>query len=144
MNNTESIIKFLTAGQLKQLRLEAELSSAELAKILDVSPATLEAWESGKRTIQKDSEQIRSIIQKYKSHPILCGNLLFGIIPLKHARNMLKISIDEAAGWFNLSKHTWSSYESNRRVVPKDILEKIEHEVAVLYAELSHLKKSQL
>jgi len=60
----------IDANTLAALRLQAAMSQAVFAKMLNVSTKTLQSWEQG---IRKPSDASRRLIQVFSSHPeIIC------------------------------------------------------------------------
>lgn len=120
-------------AQLRRKREAAELTLAQAATALGISPITLDGWEQGRKPqiTPHDAEQL---FQKFRSDTNACrkagNNLLFGVFPVRIAREILQLSLEGMAREVGYSVSSWSKMEANARIVPKDKMEQIEARVA--------------
>lgn len=74
--------KAFNAKEIKKLRVSLSLSVAVFAAVLNVSPKTVEAWESGKNTPSGASQRLLQMISK-NPDIILEGGALLDYTALK-------------------------------------------------------------
>ena len=120
----------LDRRDIRALRERKGLSVGAMAKLLGVSPATLEAWESGRRNAALDTEKISQLEGKIPNS----GRRIDAIdnSSVKLLRQISGLSVARIAKAFECSADSWNSYEQGRRNVPK----KIQNEIADKYSDL--------
>jgi transcriptional regulator with XRE-family HTH domain len=134
-----SAVVLPTGGSdFRTLRRQFGLSPTQVAEALDVSPATVEAWERGLNSppdIRSARTRVDAFAQADPSGQ-QGKNLLFGHYPLRLARELLSLSVDEMASRFGFSKSHWTKVEANFRTLPPETLKEIETFVRARLAEV--------
>ncbi len=114
---------------LRQERVSAELSLRQAAAALEVSPITLDGWEQGRKP-QVKPEFATARFAQFRVDTECCwragNNLLFGVFPLRIARDILGLTVDEMAVRCGYSRSSWSKMEANARIVPEAKLFEVE------------------
>ena len=114
---------------LRNVREQAELSLVQAAVALEISPVTLDAWEQGRKP-QSDPTTVASKYKAYRDNTNYCqrngNNLIFGVFPLRVARDVLGLSVEELAASVGYSQSSWTKIEANARILPNDKLFEIE------------------
>lgn len=128
------VVDSVTIGrQLRRRRESAGLTMAQAAISLGISPITLDGWEQGRKP-QISPEDADLSFTKFRSDTNACrragNNILFGVFPIRIARDILQLSLEDMANEFGYSSSSWSKMEANARIVPKDKLKQIETQVA--------------
>lgn len=126
------------SADFKRLRQEYELSMTQIAKAMEVSTATIEAWERGLNS-PPDVRELEEKVAKFaRSFPTRQQgrNLLFGCYPLRLARELLSYDIEKMAARFGYSKSSWTKIEANFRALSPEKLEEIEVFVRARLAEV--------
>lgn len=114
----------------REIRNEYGLSLLEAASALGISAAAVEELERG-RTEPLGGEALR---RKYElfigtTDAGVGKNLIFGSYPLRVARELLEISLDEMAAKFGYTANSWKRIEANARPLSPELLRNIEKEV---------------
>lgn len=116
----------------KQLRNEREakkLTLAQAATALGISPITLDGWEQGRKP-QISVSEARESYDRFRINTNSCrksgNNLLFGVFPIRIARDILELSVDQMAEKVGYSRSSWAKMEANARNVPPEKIEEIE------------------
>jgi DNA-binding XRE family transcriptional regulator len=126
----KNVIPFVrNRGALEKLRAEFGLSRAQLAEAIDVAPATIEAWESGRRRLTRDIEELRNLLARRISNVPHSQNLIFGRYRFSLAKELLEMRSDECAEEFGVTHNYWLECEKNRRLVDPLLLKRIEEKV---------------
>jgi DNA-binding transcriptional regulator YiaG len=131
----------LTPRAIKELRQRKQLSVGEMAKLLGISPATLEAWESGRRSATLDVTKLSELngsLSMRVFDPI--NNVDSSSVRL--LREILGMSVAAVAKRFRCSVATWYSYEQGRRGVPSHISKEISSKYADLLNQVKKLRES--
>ncbi len=117
----------LTPDKIRELRSELGLSVAQMAIMLGVSPATLEAWETGRRDPNVELEKISHAMQKKFSPPPRQGtSLLLGSITIRTARDLIGEKCRDFANRFGYSEKSWRAIEQGRRQLPQNVRDSLE------------------
>lgn len=125
-----AILSFVRpAHDIEQIRSEYNLTRAQLADALDVSPATVEAWETGRRRITRNLCEIRQILDSRRTGIPRAQNLIFGLYRLSIAKELLQMSPADCARLFSMSPQRWSEYERNKRVIEPSVMRAIEEKI---------------
>ena len=115
--------------QLRDARVVEQLTLSQAATALGISPITLDAWEQGRKP-QISVADATSRYKKYRVDTNFCrksgNNLLFGVFPIRIAREILGVSLDEMAVKLEYSTSSWSKMEANARIVPAEKISEIE------------------
>jgi transcriptional regulator with XRE-family HTH domain len=123
----------LSGRQLRRKREEARLTLAQAATALGISPITLDGWEQGRKP-QISPEDAECAYVQFRRDTNNCrkagNNLLFGVFPVRIARDILDLSLEEMASELGYSASSWSKMEANARIVPADKIAAIETKVA--------------
>lgn len=111
----------------KEIRKEYGLSLLEAAIALGLSASALEGMERAPLTSEE------SLRRKYE---LFCGtrsssgkNLIFGHYPLRVAREILQLTVDEMAARFGYTGNSWRRIEANARPLSADTIRAIERQV---------------
>lgn len=128
---------FVLAGQnLRTARTNSRLSLAQAATALGISPTTLDSWEQGRKP-QLTDETAKARYADFRKDTNNCrntgNNLLFGVFPIRIAREILDFSVEEMAKELGYSVSSWSKMESNARLVPKDKITELERRVSIAW-----------
>lgn len=121
---------------LRQIRQEYGLSVTQAAAALRVPAVTVERWEAipgvgpGEEFLRYQFEEFNRTHDHTSS-----TNFLFGVYPLRLARELLCLSIDEISSRHNYSKSAWQKFESNDRLLDRSVLKSIEDEVSRCFIE---------
>ena len=123
----------LVGRRLRRRREAADLTLAQAATALGVSPITLDGWEQGRKP-QISPDDADRLYHKFRIDTNNCrktgNNLLFGVFPVRIAREILQLSLHEMATEVGYSASSWTKMEANARIVPREKLEEIEARVA--------------
>jgi len=128
----------VNAGSLRHARNEFGLTLTQAADAMGVSAATIEKWEQGIHPSPKSS-QIESKYQEYAvtSCDKAGKNLLFGMYPLRMARQLLDdIPIEILASEYGYKKSAWLKFEANARSIDDKILRKLEARMRSHFSEV--------
>lgn len=117
------------ALDLRGIRNEYGLSLLQAAIALRISASALEDLErSGDPKM--GGEEIRRRYELFVGTNAPEGkNLIFGHYPLRMAREILGVSVEEIAAANGYTANTWKRIEANARPLRRDILQKIECQV---------------
>lgn len=117
---------------IKSARYEFDLSLVEAANILGISTSTLEREESK----AKPNFKYHEVARKYELYAASTdgkrkrqGNLIFGSLPIKVARHIFDISIEQMARKYGYSLGHWRKIETNFREISQEKIESIEQEL---------------
>ena len=116
---------------VREIRHEFGLSVTQAAEALSVSTHTIESWERNTRTAP-NAITLNNAFQDYlRSSPVMNAdnNVLFDTFPLKTARLILGLSVQDIAKKFGHSSSTWSKFECNQRKLDSETLRMVEQEV---------------
>ncbi|MEA2886894.1 MAG: hypothetical protein QOD11_1254 [Bradyrhizobium sp.] len=113
-------------GDVEELRLEFGLSRGQLADAIDVAPATVEAWESGRRRLTRDINELRDLLVQRINNVPSSQNLIFGRYRFSLAKELLGAALEECAKQFGVTPNYWMECEKNRRVIDPSLLARIE------------------
>lgn len=123
----------------RTLRTELGLTRAQAAIAMGASPATIENWErnpdSGPNEVTA-TNKMQTFIRENGDDATVGKNLLFGHYPLRLARELLEVSIEDIANQYGYKKSAWQRFEGNSRPLNKDILLKVESDVQFYFGEL--------
>jgi DNA-binding transcriptional regulator YiaG len=129
-----------TAESIRRLRQRKQLSVGAMAKILGVSPATLEAWESGRRNAAVDVGKLAQMNGRLTTR-VADGKPIDGI-SIKILRQLLGLNVRAIAKRFRCSVDSWYSYEQGRRHVPIDLYEEIATKYSQFLIQVRKLRES--
>ncbi len=122
----------------RALRDDYGLTITQAAKALETSPSTIELWEAHAHTPQPcpttvipDRERARIRLERYvRDHGIAANkNLIFGVYPLRIARDILGLSVEKIASEYGYKPSTWQKLEANIRTLDREKLSQIEQRV---------------
>ncbi|HEY4489058.1 MAG TPA: hypothetical protein VJA87_01095 [Candidatus Paceibacterota bacterium] len=118
-------------AQARALRNAHKLSPIQAGLALGISPITVVAMEgSGPRTrsLQELKEAYSSFASQYPEN--YGHNLLFGTYDLRLGRELLGLTVEQMATRYGTySRSSWTKFEANARILPANILGKIELDV---------------
>ena len=121
---------------LRNVREEFHLTLAQAAAALEISPITLDTWEQGRKP-QLPVETVESRYRLYRKNTNNCrktgNNLIFGIFPIRIAREILGYTVKEMASEFRYSESSWTKMEANARLVPAEKINEIEGRVSAVW-----------
>jgi hypothetical protein len=123
-------------SDVRLVRKEYGLSVIQAAAALGTSGRNLEVWEANPG-MGPGVDFLRSQFENYvrENGEDLVSNMLFSVYPLKIARDILGFPIEEIAREFGgYSKAAWQKFESNDRVLDREILRQIEMSVREHFA----------
>ena len=124
---------------LRKARRDSGLSLTQAASALGISTATLESWEGGKKS-QVDPAFAASTYNDYVVNTKAaehCGkNVLFGCFPMRVARDILELEIEEIASEFNFSASSWRKIEANSRFAPDCVIVELERRIGLRMSDL--------
>lgn len=127
------------AKGIKRIRLEFALPLVEAATVLGISASTLEREEAKTDA----SLNYNDVARKYELHVASAdgkqkrrGNLIFGSLPLKVARHILDLSIEQMARRQGYSLGHWKKIETNFRSISDERIRGIEQEVKAEFENL--------
>ena len=126
------------SADFKRLRQDHDLSITQMAEAMEVSTATIEAWERGLNSppyVRVLEERVAEFARAFPSKQ-QGRNLLFGCYPLRLARELLALDVEQMAGRFGYSKSSWTKIEANFRTIPPEKLAEIEEFVRIRLAEV--------
>ena len=139
-----TILRFEVRGDsqlgkgLRDIRKQFGLSLAQAASAADVSPATIENWErSGGSSISP--EQLSERYAAYCARSSLSrggNNLVFGCYPLRLARQLLEVDVEELAREFGYSSSSWLKLEANVRTLPSAKIAALEEKLRQKLAQV--------
>jgi DNA-binding XRE family transcriptional regulator len=126
----KNVVPFVRSrGAVEELRNEFGLSRAQMADAIDVAPATIEAWESGRRRLTRDVAEIRNqLVRRTESLPD-SQNLVFRRYRFSLAKELLDLTLAECAAQFGVSINYWTECEKNRRRIDPLLLSRIEETI---------------
>jgi hypothetical protein len=127
-----------TSNPRKALRDIHGLTVTQAAAALGTTTHNFEKWEAtGNGT---DFEFADQAFQAYRltDGPGQDTNQLFAVYPLRVARDMLGYSIEVMAKEFGYSIAGWQKFESNQRLLDRNILSRIETMVRDDFARACH------
>lgn len=144
MSGTQNLLRtgkpagrLVDGSKVRRVREEYGLSVIQAAAALDTTSSNIELWEAN-WDLGPGEDFLRSQFENFvrsKSAEDL-SNLLFSVYPLKIAREILGLTIEEIAHQFgDYSKSAWQKFESNDRVLDRSILLMIEDRVRIHFAE---------
>ena len=119
-----------TSG-IRTLRKRHGLSPLQLGKAVNKSPSTVEAWETGRRTLP-DMAWVRKCVKAYLRsgrNISLDNNLLFRTYPLAIARELLSTTLSGIAQGYEYRPGTWRQFEKSVRELPPDVLDDLENKI---------------
>ncbi|HEU0098703.1 MAG TPA: helix-turn-helix domain-containing protein [Allosphingosinicella sp.] len=123
----------LLGRKLRGKREEARLTLAQAATALGISPITLDGWEQGRKP-QISADDAERAYDRFRRDTNNCrkagNNLIFGVFPVRIARDILELSLEEMAQELGYSASSWSKMEANARIVPADKIAQIETRVS--------------
>lgn len=122
--------KLGTENSLYDARKRYGLTLLEAARALGTSPTRLER-EEGRRvpTIDAGKAAAKFEIFRAEGQGSAGKNLLFGVLPLRAARDILDMSVDDIASKYGLSPSHWRKLECHAREVSPDMLNRLERDV---------------
>lgn len=126
VNNNDSEFQFM------KLRESFGLTRNQAATAMGTSVATIEYWELNPLKGPDELTATNTLQDFVRENGISFSedkNLLYGHYPLKIARDLLSLSIDEIAKRYGYKKDAWQSFESNRRPLKREIICEIESDV---------------
>lgn len=123
--------------RLKEIRKESNITQKEVANVLNVERSTYTGWENGKNTIPL--KQLIKICNYYKcSIDYMTGltnkNKYYCLIELdinvigknlKTLRIKNKLKQKDVYSFLKISSSSYSSYETNKILIPTEIIYKI-------------------
>lgn len=131
-----------SAFDFRSLRKELGLTRTQAAIAMGTSPATIENWERGDSPGPNEvtaTNALQTFLRENGDDAGIGKNLLFGHYPLRLARELLEIPVEEIAKRYGYKKSAWQSFEGNRRPLKPGVLEKIEEDVRQYFGELCKL-----
>lgn len=135
----------LSSRKLKNARLHSKLSltqavlALEEALDMEVTPGTLEGWESNRTPgvcYDEAGNAYSAFAERAKNYRHAGKNMLFGAIPLSSARDILDLTIEQIASKFGYKNSTWTRFEANARVIPEEIVVEIQNSIRIRMADL--------
>ncbi len=123
---------------LRKARVKAELSLNQAAVALEISPTTLDAWEQGRKpqvAVEAAAERFDAFRKSTEEVWRTGENLIFGVFPLRVARDVLGWSIDEIATEFSYSRSSWTKMEANARLLPKEAMDRLQDMVGAAWSD---------
>ncbi|RYG86604.1 MAG: XRE family transcriptional regulator [Alphaproteobacteria bacterium] len=128
---------------LRMARQDRGLSLTQAACALGIAPVTLESWEIGQKS------QV-SIGRAHKAYDDFVGNtdkarrtgtnLLFGCFPMRVARDILGLTIQEISSLFDYAPSYWKKIEANARYARPDVIEELERRISARMAAVCESK----
>jgi DNA-binding transcriptional regulator YiaG len=112
------------------LRGEYRFTVVDAASALATTSANVEHWEANPG-LGPQEDLVRASFEDYK-HSGKRGersNLIFGTYPLKLAREILGLNIDEIAASHGYKRSMWQKFESNDRELDRGVLLRLEDDV---------------
>lgn len=113
----------------RNARIEYGLTILEAAKALDLSASAIEELE-------RSDEPRFSLVEIRRKYELFLGtggaggkNLIFGHYPLRMAREVLGLSLEDMAGAFGYTANSWKRIEAHARPLQRETLERIERQV---------------
>jgi len=124
------------AISLRSIRNEYGLTILEAARALDLAASTVEQLERDEGP-DISPEQVRQKYEMYAATTNSDGrNLIFGHYPLRMARELLGLSLDEMAARFGYKTSSWKRIEANARPLRPGVREEIEHQVRTRFTAI--------
>jgi ribosome-binding protein aMBF1 (putative translation factor) len=121
----------MSGDALKAMRKESGVLKRQMAAGLAVSVATIERWEQSDVVPLTDTvvanviTNIRLADPKFEAGKNLC----FGRFPMRVAREILELSMEQMAVKYQYSVSQWKKIESHERKINSDVLKDIEEDV---------------
>lgn len=116
---------------VRAMREEYGLSIIQAAAALGTTCSNVEIWEANSQIGPGEDflrSQFEDFVRENGDKPV--SNMLFSVYPLKLAREILGVGIEEIAFEFgSYSKSAWQKFESNDRILDRVILLRIEDKV---------------
>jgi transcriptional regulator with XRE-family HTH domain len=128
------------AQKVYNLRNEYGLTLTQAAEALSISTGNLENIEQGRKNVVEFTlSDIENLYEDYLSISGLYTdkNLLFNTYPLRVARDILELTIEEFAELNGYKLESWKKIESHRRKLPKEKIREIEKSVRVHFRNKS-------
>jgi transcriptional regulator with XRE-family HTH domain len=128
-------------SKVKQLREEYDLTVIQAAAALGTNSGNIELWESDIE-LGPGENFLRSRFEDFvrKNSASSVSNMLFSVYPLKLAREILDLTIEDIAQEYgDYSKSAWQKFESNDRVLDRKILLRIEDKVRTHFSNACKL-----
>lgn len=130
----------LRADEIRALRKRKGLSLVDMAKLIGISPTTLESWESGKRSAFVDIDKMAQVTDRSKRRAEQKNKI--DNIAVRTLREILGASAKTMAHIFNCSSSSWYSMEQGRRAIPKRIEDEIVTKYSTLIFQVKKLRES--
>ena len=105
------------------------LTLTQAASALGVTPSVLDKWERGSEAGITPGQALRAYdtyVINTESLRTSGKNVLFGYFPMRVARDILSLEIDEIAREFGYSPSYWRKIEANARTAPELVVEELE------------------
>lgn len=121
---------------LRDIRAEYGLTILEAARALDLAASAVEQLERDEGP-DISPEQVR---QKYELYAATnnsdARNLIFGHYPLRMARELLGLNIEQMAERYGYKTSSWKRIEANARPLRPGLLEEIEDQVRTRFTAI--------
>jgi transcriptional regulator with XRE-family HTH domain len=130
-----------TSSTVRLIREEYGLTVIQAAAALGTTGSNVELWES-KPDLGPGENFLRSQFEDFvrKNSINNVSNMLFSVYPLKLAREILGVSIEQIASEHGgYSKSAWQKFESNDRILDRKILLQLEDKVRSHFANACKL-----
>jgi DNA-binding XRE family transcriptional regulator len=114
---------------LRSERESATLTLAQAAAAIGISPITLDGWEQGRKP-QLTPSAAKKAYRQFRNDTNHCfktgNNLFFGVFPIRIAKDILGLSVEQMAAKSGYSVSSWTKMEANARLVPPTKVAEIE------------------
>jgi DNA-binding transcriptional regulator YiaG len=126
-----------------QIRNEYGLLLTQAAQALGTLPRTLEIWEANPG-MGPSPDYVRSKLEGFliEHGPEAGKNLLFGVYPLRLARDILGFSVEQIAREHGYSKVGWQKFEANSRVLESSKIGALEERVRAHFVKACSADRS--
>ena len=128
-------------SKIKKLRDEYGLTVIQAAAALGTKSSNIELWEANS-DLGPGEDYLRSRFENFvrENGASSVSNMLFSVYPLKLAREILGLSIEDIAHEYgDYSKSAWQKFESNDRILGREILLQIEDKVRAHFSNACKL-----
>jgi transcriptional regulator with XRE-family HTH domain len=138
-----TILRFTTraeadvGAQFREARREYGLSLSQAAAALGVSPATVENWEKlGTDKLRPGDAKAAYGVATQEATAAGGNNVIFGCYPLRLARQLLQLDLDQIAAEFGYTRNAWLKLEANARFLPREKLLDLEQRIRTKLASV--------
>lgn len=116
----------------RRARQKFGLALTQAASALGVTPSAVETWERGASApISVDAAEAAYAAYAENTEALRSAgkNVLFGCFPMRVARDILQLDVEEIAAEFGFSQSYWTKIEANARCAPQHVIETLEQRV---------------